>query len=169
MSGASDPDLAGMPHMAMGERSDAVKRSACRATYQMGDDMNRRELAYAAAGVLVGAAGCSGAARSLLVPEVQADQASAGAATPKAASVEQVHLLLSLGHPLARTQFFALNGRADYWTAITSDPSVLTIDTTRLQRTGHLEFTIVKTGATKIDVSGAGGEQLPIYVTVFPC
>lgn len=127
--------------------------------------MNRRELACAAAGMLVGVAGCSDAAKSLLVPEAVAE----GVKAPAAASVDQVHLLLSLGHPLARTQFFALNGRADYWTVTSSDPSVATIDTLRLKNTGHLEFTIVKTGATKIEVTGAGGETLPVYVTVFPC
>lgn len=128
--------------------------------------MNRRELAYAAAGLLAGAAGCSGAGKALIVPQARADQAQGA---PHAATVDQVHLLLSLGHPLARTQFFALNGRADYWTATSSDPAVVSIDRLRLTRTGHLEFTIVKTGATKIDVTGAGGESLPIYVTVFPC
>jgi hypothetical protein len=98
--------------------------------------MNRKELAYAAAGLLVGAAGCSGAAKSLLVPEAQAAPSGASESSPRAATVDQVHLLLSLGHPLARTQFFALNGKADYWTAASSDPGIVTIDTTRLRVTG---------------------------------
>lgn len=85
--------------------------------------MNRKELACATLGALFGAAGCSPAARSLLVPEASAEQPGI-----KPVGEDVTNLVLHLHHPSNESHIFLTDG--DGFTVSSSNSAVLdaTID-----------------------------------------
>lgn len=85
--------------------------------------MNRKELGCATLGALLGAAGCSPAARSLLVPEASAEQSHA-----KPVGEVVTNLVLHLHHPSNESHVFLTGGGG--FTVSSSNAAILeaTID-----------------------------------------
>jgi hypothetical protein len=88
--------------------------------------MNRKEMACAAVGALVGAAGCSSAVRSLAVPVANAGEAAPtlakAAAVPNTPHLTEVLLSLASGTPKdAASAVFRLSPNTG-WTIASDDP-----------------------------------------------